>query len=286
MLIRGLGCMPSVMVMLAIGLFMMYSLGMFNNGIGGVIDSVARFVGREKPQDTQTVETTPSPKEETEEQISEQPEPDLHDAALFDDYKAPKQEKPQKKHNNQGLLDNIVSALAGKQPEQEHKTFNPTDFPVIYISPRIISGDTFETHGHYFRLFGISAPIANQTCADSKGRAYRCGKQAALWLKEWIEDDELECHVIQQDTSGNMVGTCSYGPYDIGAALVNAGWAVANPKYADAYAVYIVYEEQAQKNRRGLWEGKFYKPWDWQKMQHRKGSVKIIRPKKKRGLFG
>ena len=284
MLIRGLGCVPSVMVMLAIGVFMMYSLGMFNNGAGGVMDSVSRFIGREQSMDVQNVQ----PVEETTQESKEEEKDNLQDASLFDDFKAPQgEERPQKQQTKQGLLNNLVSALAGKQPEPEQKPFNPNDYPAIYISPRIISGDTFEINGRYFRLFGISAPIANQTCADAKGRSYQCGKQAALWLKEWINDDELECHVIQQDTRGNMVGTCSYGPYDIAAALVNAGWAVANPKYADAYAVYIVYEEQAQRNKRGLWEGQFYRPWDWQKMQHRKGKVKVIRPKKKKpGLFG
>ena len=51
MLVRGLGCMPSVLVMLAIGLFMMYTLGMFNNGVGGVFDSISRFIGREQAQE-------------------------------------------------------------------------------------------------------------------------------------------------------------------------------------------------------------------------------------------
>lgn len=287
MLVRGLGCMPSILVMAGIGVFMMYALGMFNNGASGVIDSMSRFIGREQAEDT-TKEAAPQEVEEpdkTDESQVKKEENKQQSAALFDDYKA-QEEKPKPQHK-QGLLDNLMSALSGKQPVQEQKPFNPNDYPVIYIIPRIISGDIFEFGGRYFRLFGISAPIANQTCTDGKGRAYRCGKQAALWLKEWIEDGELECHVIQQDTSGNMVGTCAYGDYDIGAALVNAGWAVANPKYADAYAIYAVYEEQAQRNRRGLWAGQFYKPWDWQKMQRRKGTVKIIRPKKKKpGLFG
>ena len=287
MLVRGLGCMPSILVMAGIGVFMMYALGMFNNGASGVIDSMSRFIGREQAEDT-TKEAAPQEVEEpdkTDESQVKKEENKQQSAALFDDYKA-QEEKPKPQHK-QGLLDNLISALSGKQPVQEQKPFNPNDYPVIYIIPRIISGDIFEFGGRYFRLFGISAPIANQTCTDGKGRAYRCGKQAALWLKEWIEDGELECHVIQQDTSGNMVGTCAYGDYDIGAALVNAGWAVANPKYADAYAIYAVYEEQAQRNRRGLWAGQFYKPWDWQKMQRRKGTVKIIRPKKKKpGLFG
>lgn len=286
MLVRGLGCMPSVLVMAAIGIFTMYSLGMFNNGIGGVFNSVSRFIGREQPQEQSQPQVQEQEEESAlpaDEEEKQKPSDDTQSGVLFEDFKAEKK-KEAPKH---GLLENIVSALSGKQPVQEQRPFNPNDFPVVYITPRIISGDTFEVGGRYFRLFGISAPIANQTCADGKGRSYRCGKTAALWLKEWIDGEELECHVIQQDTTGNMVGTCALGEYDIGAALVNAGWAVANPKYADAYAIYVIYEEQAQRNKRGLWEGQFYRPWDWQRMQNRKGSVKIIRPKKKKpGLFG
>lgn len=285
MLVRGLGCMPSICVMAAIGLFMMYALGMFNNGVTGVFDSISRFIGRSQTQ-TDTYAQGEMLPVETEEQTETETQENSQvkqEGELFEDFKAQQKQK-KKKEEQPGLLGNVMSALSGKKQVQEQKPFNPMDYPVIYITPRIISGDTFEVGGHYFKLFGVAAPIANQTCSDAKGRSYKCGREAALWLKDWIEDGELECHVIQQDTSGNMVGTCAYGDYDIGAALVDAGWAVAYTKYTD---VYLVYEQQAQRNRRGLWQGQFYKPWDWIKIQQRKGTVKITRPKKKkRGLFG
>ena len=103
-----------------------------------------------------------------------------------------------------------------------------------------------------------------------------------MWLKNWIGENELECHVIRQNTKGDMEGTCSYGPYDLGAALVNAGWAVANVKITD---IYYPYEVQAKENRRGLWQGQFYMPWDWRKMQNRKAKIKVVAPKKK-NMFG
>lgn len=287
MLLRGLGCMPSLLIMLGVGVFMMYTLGMFNNGIMGTFDAISRFVGR----DTQTQETAETNEEELapisaenqQPMAEEHPNP-ASNGALFDDVRAKKQEAPTENKPKQGLLGNVLSALSGQKPQQEQKAFNPTDYPVIYVVPRVLTGDTFEVHGRYFKLFGIAAPENNQTCSNAQGRSYNCGREAALWLKDWLEDNEVECHVIQQDTAGNMVGTCSYGPYDIGAAIVNAGWAVAYTKYTDAY---MPYEIQAQQNRRGLWQGEFYKPWDWRKIQQRKATVKIIRPKKKRkGIFG
>ena len=87
---------------------------------------------------------------------------------------------------------------------------------------------------------------------------------------------------MQQDKKGNIVGTCALGEYDLGAALVNAGWAVAYTKYTD---IYVPYEQQAQLNGNGLWQGKFYKPWDWRALQAQKPKIKVIKPKKRRENF-
>ena len=73
-----------------------------------------------------------------------------------------------------------------------------------------------------------------------------------------------------------MIGTCALGAYDIGAAIVNAGWAVAYPKHTD---IYMPYQTQAGQNKRGLWQGDFYMPWDWRKIQAQKPKIKIIKPK-------
>ena len=279
MLIRGLGCLPSLLIMLCVGLFMMYTLGLFNNGIGGLSSSISQFIGRETTQTQQNPDLNDEPQEEQDQMAGE----------LFEDIKpqsadtqpAQSNSQPQKK---QGLIQNVVLALTGNSAQQQPQEFNPNNYPVIYAYPRVLTGDMLEIRGRYFKLFGIAAPEISQTCANAKGQTYNCGKQAAAWLKSWIEDGELECRVIQQDTRGNMVGTCSFGPYDLGAAIVNAGWALAYTKYTD---IYVPYELQAQQNRRGLWQGQFYKPWDWHKIKERSNNVKVIRQKKKKpGIFG
>lgn len=175
----------------------------------------------------------------------------------------------------------LISSFGG-QREQPAPAFNPNNFPAIYGAARVINGDTLEIRGSYFKLYGIDAPEANQTCADRQGRSYNCGREAALWLKNWITTNELECHVMQRDAKGNMVGTCSLGQYDLGAALVNAGWAVAYQKYTD---IYVPYERQAQMNKRGLWQGTFYMPWDWRAMQGKKPKIKVIKPKSRKRAY-
>ena len=46
------------------------------------------------------------------------------------------------------------------------------------------------------------------------------------------------------------------------------------------YVSQTPYEYQARENLRGLWQGQFYKPWDWRVMQTKKPKIKITRPKK------
>ncbi len=302
---RSLGCLPSFLILAAVVLFMMNTLGMFNNGLGGVGEAIIKFIGHE-PQEaagmgeentdesveigaaklmlSENFSDRPRIKSEassqTDSQLSEQPGADLFGNP------APAPQGPKADSQPaQGLLGSIASAMSGvKEQKAAPKPFNPNDYPVLYGSARVISGDTLEIYGKYFKLFGLDAPEPGQMCADARGASYNCGRESAMWLKNWIGDNELECHVVQQDTKGNMIGTCSYGPYDLGAALVNAGWAVSYNKYTD---IYQPYEIQAQNNRRGLWRGTFYKPWDWRKLQQRKPKIKVLKPKeRKKGLFG
>ena len=296
---RGIGCLPSFLILSAIVLFIMYSLGMFNNGIGGVGEAVLKFIGRETTSTasqsseniaidsagTQDVDTG-KPQAKFSPDFSHNSDNDeLNNAKLYEEYEAPvvRENAQESEPQNNNFLSNVISSLSGKQAQKQQKAFNPNDYPVVYGSVRVVNADTLIMYSNYFKLYGIDAPESNQTCANKSGRSYNCGREAAMWLKNWIGDNELECHVIRQNTKGDMEGTCSYGPYDLGAALVNAGWAVANIHVTD---IYYPYEMQAQENKRGLWQGQFYMPWDWRKMQARKPKIKVVTNKKKKGMFG
>lgn len=305
---RGVGCFPSFLIMSVIVLFMMYSFGMFNNGLSGVGDAILKFIGRETTSQTSQSDVAPMPSMQNKRLPAQDKfKPEFEDnklennnqngyenASLFDDVQSAPDDgfeqqtasvqQQQGQANPTGFIDNVLSAISGKySPAQQPKQFNPNDYPVVYGSVRVVNADTLIMYGKYFKLFGIDAPESNQTCANKSGRSYNCGREAAMWLKNWVGDNELECHVIRQNTKGDMEGTCSYGPYDLGAALVNAGWAVANVQVTD---IYYPYETQAKENRRGLWQGQFYMPWDWRKMQNRKAKIKVVTPKKKKNMFG
>lgn len=278
---RAMGCLPSIFLILAIIVFIVYAIGGFNNGIGNVGNNLKSFIGQSAVSN-QSRQASASQanvinllsEEQYNAPISESfsaPSPSSETMEM----QLPQQAAPQPRQApSSGFLDKIFGSSS-----EQNNTVNPQALPAIYSTAGVVSGDTLNINGHYFRLYGVAAPALNQTCADGTGRSYNCGRQSAAWLSSWLQDNQLECHVMQQDQKGNMVGTCSLGAYDIGAALVNAGWAVAYTQYTD---VYVPYQQQAQDNARGLWQGEFYMPWDWRKIQARKPDIKIIKQKPKR----
>ncbi len=260
---RAMGCLPSLLVIVAVVVFMLYAIGAFNGGVGNVGQALQEFFGRGQTASQTSFANLSAVGDTTA-------------APIGESLSAPGETAPQQApaaSSGQGFLNKL---LGGKP-----RGFNPQDYPVVYSTAKVVSGDMLEIQGYYFRLFGIDAPELNQTCADQSGRSYHCGQQAAAWLRGWLQDNELECRVMSRDGKGNMLGVCSLGAYDLGAALVNAGWAVV---YAAQTDIYLPYQEQAQENLRGLWQGEFYMPWDWRKIQSRKPKIKIIEqePKRKR----
>lgn len=132
---------------------------------------------------------------------------------------------------------------------------------VVFGTARIINGDTIQIGNRIIRLFGIDAPEPSQTCATRTGTSYRCGQKAALELRKMLGNSEVVCNIMEQNARGHAIGTCAVGPYDVGAAMISNGWAVAYRQFSGD--VYVPYENNARSQQLGLWEGEFYMPWDW-----------------------
>ncbi len=280
---RAMGCLPSIFLIAAIIVFILYAIGAFSGGVGNVGSNIKSFLGQGSASSRGSMAAAKVNllnEEEFDTPISESfsspaGEPRVEGGQPPCDPSTCRQMAAQPQQQEESFLDKLF----GGSSRNTQAAFNPRNYPAIYSTARVISGDTLVIAGRYFRLYGVDAPENNQTCADANGRPYHCGQQAAAWLKSWLQDNELECRVMQEDANGNMLGVCSLGAYDIGAALVNAGWAVVYSKHTDIYAPYQV---QAQNNSRGLWQGEFYMPWDWRKIQARKPKIKIINQKPKR----
>ena len=254
---RAIGCLPSLLVIAAVVFFILYAIGAFSDGIGGVGQNVRTFLG-------QGVQTSQEVIANAEIKI---PENEGTVNLIGED-------------QHPILTENMTDMLLPAKKENKPEAFNPLNYPATTGISRVVSGDTLTLNNRVVKLFGVAAPDISQTCADASGRGYKCGQQAIAWLNSWLADNEIKCHVLEQDDRGVLTAVCMLGPYDIGAALINAGWAVADTRQTQ---VYVPYQNQALTNKRGLWQGEFYMPWDWEKIQARKANVKVIRSKKSSG---
>lgn len=251
---RAIGCLPSLLVIVAVVFFILYAIGAFSNGISGVGDNLKSFLG-------QDVKTSQAIIANAQNEIAKEKDSTVN---LIGEDQHPI------------LSENMEDVFTFKKKETKKNQFNPLNYPATIGVSRVVSGDTLTLNGRVVKLFGVAAPDISQTCADSSGRGYKCGYQAVSWLSGWLADNEVSCHIISEDERGVLVGVCMLGAYDIGAALVNSGWAVADVRQTQ---IYLPYQNQALANKRGLWQGEFYMPWDWEKIQARKANVKVIRKK-------
>ena len=268
LMLKAVGCLPSLLILLGIIFFTLYTIGAFKGGSKEVIPNIKNFLeAKDAPQEEGIILFDEEP--------SEEPSKELHIGENFEDIKMEQntetQENQQQEENKESALNKLINNIGNNK---KANTPPVNKYPTIYGSAKVLTADTLLIRNHVIRLYGIAAPVHTQTCADNKGHAYACGKKAARWLQNWILDGEIECRILQK-TKKQRIATCSYGVYDLGAALVISGWAIALPQNE----VYIPYEMEAQKNHSGMWSGKFYKPWDWEKIQNLKPKIKIIKPK-------
>lgn len=155
----------------------------------------------------------------------------------------------------------------------------------------IVSGDVFRIGRHTIRLFGIASPLIDQNCIDQNGHSYECGYVAARMLRDFISGDEVSCRIMNINAQQELMAACTVGTFDIGAAMVEEGWAIALPAVTQ---IYLPYQSKAQQRKSGLWAGQFQMPWEWQaeqqQIQQQKAKVKVPKlpspnAKKKKSIF-
>lgn len=274
---RAMGCLPAIFIISGIISFVVYAIGGFNNGINGVIPTLKSFLGQQPAQSAAVGNGNPKMVGADDIEAVE-----FEDEFYEEEVEAPALRQPEPQSQQaQGTFQKLMGNF-GDQKQEQPQTLNPQNLPAITGSVRVINADTLMMNGYYIRLYGIDGPEPDQTCANKTGRSYHCGRVAATWLRDWLMDNQVECRIMQQDKNGNMVGTCSLGQYDIGAALVNAGWAVAYTKYTD---IYVPYQQEAMRRRDGLWQGKFYMPADWRSIKAKKPKIKVTRPQKRKSMW-
>lgn len=134
----------------------------------------------------------------------------------------------------------------------------------------IIDGDSFKAEDAEFRIYGIDAPEYRQTCSDSSGNDWTCGKFARTGLDRILRSGGWTCTVRARDKFGRSIVVCADATsQDLGSALVRQGFAVSGLNFDEV--IYAVEEDSAKKAKKGIWRGGFVRPEVWRK-EHPRGS--------------
>ena len=120
----------------------------------------------------------------------------------------------------------------------------------------VVDGDSLLIDGRRVRLEGIDAPEYNQNCYDANGVMYKCGQKAKEALAETVKSG-VKCQKMNTDIYQREVSICYAGKVNINQQMVRNGWAVAYTRYFPDFALD---EENARKEKRGIWKGRFMRP--------------------------
>ena len=124
----------------------------------------------------------------------------------------------------------------------------------------VIDGDSFRRGKDEIRLNGIDAPEYRQSCRDENGREWSCGREAARALRNLVAGRTIECTGLDADRYGRLVSRCTTGILVLNSEMVRLGWAIAYTRHS---ALYIREEDDARREKRGIWRGTFDLPEDW-----------------------
>jgi endonuclease YncB( thermonuclease family) len=134
------------------------------------------------------------------------------------------------------------------------------DSAVSATKARVIDGDTLELAGSVYRIHGIDAPEAGQTCARPGGGRWPCGAAAVAALEDLVLGRDIHCDERGVDAYGRILSVCRVGGQDIGAALVEAGLAWSFRRYSSDYDAV---EDVARARGAGVWQARTETPWDY-----------------------
>ncbi len=115
---------------------------------------------------------------------------------------------------------------------------------------RVLDGETLRLGDRVLRLAGLVVPDRGQAgCPDRGAQRTDCAAAAADALARLVQGRDLACRVRGHDRQGRALGTCRAGGVELNAALVAAGWALADT----ASRGLLPMETTAREAGRGLW---------------------------------
>lgn len=124
---------------------------------------------------------------------------------------------------------------------------------------RVLGSQIVKVGETEFRLAGIAAPDAEQTCGEGN-RRWRCGEDARRALTKAAAGKTLTCHPRGEDDDGRKIAQCVDGKTDIAEALVRGGHVWAD---RDDSAGYRALEEGPRSTKTGIWKSASVPPWQF-----------------------
>lgn len=125
----------------------------------------------------------------------------------------------------------------------------------------VSDGDTLRFGRMRVRLWGIDAPERTQLCG-----AAAAGESSRAAMSRLAEGRPVVCSLRDVDRDNRPVAVCTAGGRDLGAALVEQGWAWDFRRYS--HGAYARQESEARQARRGVHALSCELPWDW-RARHR-----------------
>jgi endonuclease YncB( thermonuclease family) len=121
---------------------------------------------------------------------------------------------------------------------------------------RAVDGDSMTVAGRRVRLFGIDAPEYRQTCRIGWSN-WACGSDAATALRTMVDGRQLDCSAVDRDVYGRTVAQCRVGGIDLGAVMIDKGFAIA---LDNAPQSYLARQATSRSSSAGIWASQFETP--------------------------
>lgn len=120
----------------------------------------------------------------------------------------------------------------------------------------VFDGDTIMLSLRKIRLLGMDAPELNQTCQHG-GMDWPCGIQARDALTDLVKGKTVSCELNGRHSYGRPLAHCHVGATDLGAWMMEQGWAMSDPRFDQPY---LPQQARAKAAKRGMWSGTFQQP--------------------------
>jgi endonuclease YncB( thermonuclease family) len=133
----------------------------------------------------------------------------------------------------------------------------------------IVDGDTLDVGGVRYRINGIDAPEAGQSCTTERGKSWACGDAATNTLYDLTLGKKVSCEVLATDSYGRKVARCVTGQTDLARAMVERGMAWAFLKFSDEYETA---QDAAKTAKIGIWRGPSQPAWEFRAVRWTKAA--------------